>query len=296
MLSFLIRLLVGLAMVAGLMCWSTPEQAEAKTCPPGTVAKKVKVKKKGKDVRGWLRTLDTTKCVKRSSSTTSNQLGGNRSGTSAEATKTPGERFCRVDSEVEGISDAEMDSGYLVVNGNRWRKCPDGLEEMGDPSAESMTLDLDALARSLAVQLNLPDATPIFSPDPNNNEWKMLAVGFPIWLRTDGPDSKSTTASTQGLTFRLSATRTSTTFTMGDGKTITCNAMARYSDTVKAGSPSPNCGHTYHQPSGKNDRYTVTGTHHWTVTWSVDSYSGSFPMTYSDSSTIRIGELSALNR
>lgn len=295
MLGRFARLLVGLLMIFGLLCFAPPERADAKACPPGTVAKKVKVKKAGTEVRGWLKTLDSTKCVKVGGSTTE-RVSGTQTSTGVQAKEPSGERFCRVNSEIRGISDAEMDTGYLVINGNRWRKCPDGLEEIGDPTAESMTLDLDALARSLAVQLHLPDATPIFSPDPNNNEWKMLAVGFPIWLRTEGPDTKSTTASTQGLTFRLSATRTSTNFAMGDGKTITCTAMARYSESVKAGSPSPNCGHAYQQPSGKRDRYTVTGTHHWTVTWSVDSFSGSFPMSYSDSSTIRIGELSALNR
>ncbi|MCW3159121.1 hypothetical protein [Micropruina sonneratiae] len=203
-----------------------------------------------------------------------------------------GTTYCRVDSIIQGISNEEMNDGYLTIEGNRWVRCPPGINI---EDAVSATLDLDAIARSLAVQLHLPDATPIFSPDPKNNEWKMLTVGFPVWLRTDGPDSKSTTASAQGLTFRLSATRTSTNFTMGDGKTLTCTAMARYSETVKAGSPSPNCGHTYQQPSGKG-RYTVTGTHHWTIAWSVDGFSGSFPMTYSDSATIRIGELSSLNR
>lgn len=200
--------------------------------------------------------------------------------------------YCRVDSIIQGISNEEMNDGYLTIEGNRWVRCPPGINI---EDAVSATLDLDAIARSLAVQLHLPDATPIFSPDPKNNEWKMLTVGFPVWLRTDGPDSKSTTASAQGLTFRLNATRTSTNFTMGDGKSLTCTAMARYSETVKAGSPSPNCGHTYQQPSGKG-RYTVTGTHHWTIAWSVDGFSGSFPMTYSDSATIRIGELSSLNR
>jgi len=32
------------------------------------------------------------------------------------------------------------------------------------------------------------------------------------------------------------------------------------------------------------------------VNWSVDGFSGSFPMSYSDSAQLRIGELQALNR
>ena len=53
------------------------------------------------------------------------------------------------------------------------------------------TIDVSAVARSLVVRLHLPDATPVFGPDPDNNEWKMLAVGYPVWLWTEGPRQKS---------------------------------------------------------------------------------------------------------
>ena len=163
-------------------------------------------------------------------------------------------------------------------------------------SAISATVNLPATARSLAVQLRLPDTTPIFSPDPKKNEWGMLAVGFPVWLTTQGPRVKSTSASSQGLTFRLSATWRSTTFSMGDGSSVSCTAMTAYSASVKAGSPSPTCGHAYTKPSLPKGAYTVTATANWVVNWSVDGFSGSFPMSYSDSAQLRIGELQALNR
>lgn len=277
-----------MALVGWLL--TPPMQAAAdQRCPEGYHwVKVVQLKKNGNKVAGLYRPQrQVGKCVRNTTGEGERDSSSRQRGGSADGTT-----YCRVDSIIQGISNEEMNDGYLTIEGNRWVRCPPGINI---EDAVSATLDLDAIARSLAVQLHLPDATPIFSPDPNNNEWKMLTVGFPVWLRTDGPDSKSTTASAQGLTFRLSATRTSTNFTMGDGKSLTCTAMARYSETVKAGSPSPNCGHTYQQPSGKG-QYTVTGTHHWTIAWSVDGFSGSFPMTYSDSATIRIGELSSLNR
>jgi hypothetical protein len=160
----------------------------------------------------------------------------------------------------------------------------------------AQVVDVGAIARSLAVQLRLPDTTPIFSPDPKKNEWKMLAVGYPVWLTTQGPRAKSTSASSQGLTFRLSATWRSTTFSMGDGSSVTCTDMTAYSATVKAGSPSPTCGHVYTKPSLPKGAYTVTATANWVVNWSVDTFSGSFPMSYSDSAQLPIGELQALNR
>ena len=43
-------------------------------------------------------------------------------------------------------------------------------------------LDPNAVARELMVRLQLPDPTPQIGPDPEGNEWKMGAVGYPLWL------------------------------------------------------------------------------------------------------------------
>ena len=162
--------------------------------------------------------------------------------------------------------------------------------------AQSRTIDVTALARSLIVRLRLPDANPRFGPNPNGNEWRMLAVGFPVWLWTDGPRHKEATASAYGISFRLSADLASTTFNTGDGGQVTCSSMATYSEAVKAGSPSPNCGHVYTKPSLPKGPYTVTATPTWRIRWSAGGFSGTLTTSYSDSSTIRIGELRALNR
>lgn len=160
----------------------------------------------------------------------------------------------------------------------------------------SASIDAPALARSLIVRLRLPDANPRFGPNPNNNEWKMLAVGFPVWLWTDGPRHKEATASAYGITFRLVADLASTTFTTGDGGQVTCTSMSTYANTVKPGSPSPTCGHVYTKPSLPKGAYTVTATPQWRIRWSADGFSGTLTTSYSDSSQIRIGELRALNR
>lgn len=157
------------------------------------------------------------------------------------------------------------------------------------------TVDFVQLARSLSVRLRLPDTNPRFGPDPQANEWKMLAVGYPVWLWVDGPTTRTATASASGFTFHLVATRTGTTFDLGDGHTLRCATTTPYSSSVKPGTPSPTCGHIYAKPSTPG-RYTVTATAEWQVRWSVDGLSGSFPMRYSDTSTLTIGELQALVR
>ncbi|WP_415092834.1 hypothetical protein [Micropruina sp.] len=153
-----------------------------------------------------------------------------------------------------------------------------------------------AMAVSLVTELRLPTPTPNFGPNPNNNEWKMLAVGFPIWLWTEGPTTMSTSASASGFTFQMTARWKSTAFHMGDGNTVTCTSMEKYSSSVKPGTPSPNCGYAYSKPSLPKGKYQVRAVADWDVTWSVAGFSGVLPAYNEASASIPIGELVALNR
>jgi hypothetical protein len=80
---------------------------------------------------------------------------------------------------------------------------------------------------------------------------------------------------------------------MGDGQTVTCTKMSTYSEAVRAGSPSPTCGHTYTKPSLPKGTYTVRTTSNWDVDWSVAGFSGTVPAYNTGSASIPIGELSA---
>ncbi len=152
------------------------------------------------------------------------------------------------------------------------------------------------MAVNLVATLRFPAPKPIFGPDPNNNEWKMLAVGFPVWMWTEGPTTVSTSASSSGYTFRMTARWRSTTFHMGDGASVTCTSMTKYSASVKPGTASPNCGHVYTKPSLPKGKYTVRAVADWDVTWSVAGFSGVLPAYNEASASIPIGELVALNR
>ena len=163
------------------------------------------------------------------------------------------------------------------------------------PGAGAIRSNYEALARTLIVYLRLPDTPPQFGPDPDNNEWNMLAVGYPIWLWVDGPRTRTAVTRAAGLEFRLTARRTATVFTLGDGTTLTCPTWTRYTTSVTPGDPSPTCGHTYTKTSPTGG-YTVTATAHWTINWSVDGHRGTIPVSYSDTSQITIGELQALVR
>lgn len=205
---------IALLVLCGTLYIDTPSHAaglptEKKVCPPGYELKTIKEAPSGKTVRLWFKKDKTkTVCVRVKEVHVGDKAASSR------------QDYCR-EGRIEGISQAEMGAGVLTINGDRWVRCGPGAN-----SLHRISVDLDALARSLAVQLQLPDTTPIFGPDPNNNEWKMLTVGFPVWLTTQGPRHKATTASAQGLTFRLSADLQSTTFAMGDGSQVTCTAIS----------------------------------------------------------------------
>lgn len=171
---------------------------------------------------------------------------------------------------------------------------------LDDPTPQNPTTLTGTVARAMAINLvaslRFPAPKPIFGPDPNNNEWKMLAVGFPVWLWTEGPTTVSTSSSSSGFTFRMTARWRSTTFDMGDGNTVTCTSMAKYSRAVKPGTPSPTCGHVYTQPSLPKGKYQVRAVADWDVSWSVAGFSGVIPAYNEASASIPVGELSALNR
>jgi len=161
-------------------------------------------------------------------------------------------------------------------------------------SPAKLMLDLEAMARTLVVRLQLPDPTPQVGPDPSVNEWKMAAVGYPLWLWTNGPRTVTSRVRAAGITFTLQATWQSTTYTMGDGHTLTCTRSTPYTPTVKPGAKSPDCGYTYQTASLPHGSYTITSTTNWRITWSALGASGSLPGTYSGSRTLPVGELNAL--
>lgn len=151
----------------------------------------------------------------------------------------------------------------------------------------------EQLSRQLIVRLQLPKPTPQFGPDPSDNEWNMIAVGYPLWLWTEGPRTVTATESAYGYTFTLRARYRSTTFGMGDGKTVRCTDTTAYRRAIRPGTASPTCGHTY-LTAARDGTYTVTATTHWDVDWSVAGFSGTLPGTHSASRRLPVGELQAI--
>lgn len=162
------------------------------------------------------------------------------------------------------------------------------------PNKAKVTASLDSIARTLIVQLQLPDPTPRFGPDPAVNEWKMAAVGYPLWLWTDGPTTVSNQVQAFGVTFTLRATWLSTTFDMGDGHQVNCTSTRVYPKRITPGTKSPVCGYTYLTSSLPKGNYEVTATTNWQISWRALGQSGSLPGSHSGSWALPVGELNAL--
>ncbi len=151
----------------------------------------------------------------------------------------------------------------------------------------------EELARRLVVRLQLPDPTPQFGPDPADNEWNMLAVGYPIWLWTEGPRTVTATETAYGYTFTLRARYRTTSFEMGDGHTKRCTTTTAYQRSVRPGAKSPTCSYTFLEAAPEGT-YTVTATTHWDIDWSVSGHSGTLQGTHSASRELPVGELQAI--
>lgn len=154
-------------------------------------------------------------------------------------------------------------------------------------------VNVPAVAREVVARLHLPDPTPQFGPDPEVNQWHMLAVGYPLWLWTSGPTRLTTTATRYGLSFTLTATWQDTRFEFGDGHSLTCTKTTAYPASTTPGTASPTCGYTY-QKASPAAGYTVRAHTNWRVDWAASGQSGSLDTTYTGSRTVPVGELNAL--
>lgn len=132
---------------------------------------------------------------------------------------------------------------------------------------------------------------------PEDLPGRIGVIGMPTWMwvespaeNTVGPITRS--ASAGGYTVTANATMTKVVWNMGDGTAVTCTGPGTpYADSYDK-SPSPTCGHTY----TRQGRHTVTATSYWTVAWSGIGQSGTIPLTFSNTTTITMGEIQVLTQ
>lgn len=146
------------------------------------------------------------------------------------------------------------------------------------------------------AQLQLPTVAPGIGPDPDKNEWKMAAVGFPLWLWADGDTQVGpVTRNVANLSVALDARISKMVFQMGDGHNVTCAGAGKpYGYWVEPGTKSPSCGYTYEKPSLPRGKYTVSAVAYWSVDWEVNGATGVITVPRPSSVQLPVGELQAV--
>jgi hypothetical protein len=154
-------------------------------------------------------------------------------------------------------------------------------------------------AAAIAVaRLQLPRIPPGIGPSPDINQWKMAAVGYPLWLWADGPTHVGPISdSVAGLSVSLEAEVSSLTFRMGDGHIVRCAGSGHpWTAAVQPGTKSPSCGYSYAKPSLPDRAYTVAAIANWAVTWTSNGQSGVINVPAVDTTALPVGELQVLVR
>ncbi|ASO21595.1 hypothetical protein FHR81_003239 [Actinoalloteichus hoggarensis] len=167
---------------------------------------------------------------------------------------------------------------------------PDGDEPGADllPSPE----ELAALARD---QLRLPQ--PSIATSPTGDQLVHLPTW--LWLEETGWGARSATASVPGVSVTATARPVSTTWSTGDGASVTCPGPGTpFPGGGDPEAPSPDCGHVYrsssdHQP---DQEFPLTATVRWKITWVGGGGAGTLPdLTTEATTTVRVAESQALN-
>jgi len=169
----------------------------------------------------------------------------------------------------------------------------------GAPAAAPPPPNPAVVAQVAITNMNLKAAT--IGIVPENTPGKIGVVGAPTWMwvadpgeSTTGPMTRSATVG--GVTVQAVATLDRIVWDMGDGSTVTCNgAGTPYYDAAGL-RPSPDCGHTYIQPSDRKPglAYTVTATSFWTVNWQGGGGAGVIPQVLGKQTRIQVGELQVI--
>ncbi|MFF4699917.1 ATP/GTP-binding protein [Streptomyces chattanoogensis] len=155
--------------------------------------------------------------------------------------------------------------------------------------------DPEVVARQAVSRMRLsgPD---IQSPKAGGT----YVVGMPMWLHvgtsptTYGPNRASATSGP--VTVTAVARVSSITWTMGDGRSVTCQGPGTQYKPEFGRAPSPNCGHLYtHTSTGRSGRrFTITATSTWQVDWYGAGQRGGFTQIRTSRVRVAVGELQAL--
>ena len=137
---------------------------------------------------------------------------------------------------------------------------------------------------------------------PRPNENSIGIVGMPVWMWAKDPDAMTVgpvtaSASAGGITVTATASLLKVTWSMGDGNQIVCTTAGTPYKPEFGRQSSPDCGHTYQTSSAgqEGDRFTVTATSSWVVSWSGAGQTGTIRLNgLTRTARVAVGEAQVL--
>lgn len=151
-------------------------------------------------------------------------------------------------------------------------------------------IDVVTIVNAAVANLQLPAPEPHLGPEPDVNEWKMLAVGLPVWIWTNTPAQIDASTTQQGIPITLTAHLVRTEISLGDGTTLSCKTATPRPAYAEPMAESPDCGHTWLTAG----TYHVTATNIWAVEWAALGQAGLVTMERSASRTVEVGQLASV--
>jgi hypothetical protein len=127
-------------------------------------------------------------------------------------------------------------------------------------------------------------------------------VGMPVWMWAKNPDDRTygpatASASAGGITVTATARVHQITWDMGDGTKVVCRTAGTPYEASFGMRESPDCGHVYEKSSGHEpgEKYTVTATSDWVITWAGAGQTGTIRLNgLTRSVEISVGEAQVL--
>lgn len=228
------------------------------------------------------------------------RTGGSRPGESASAGRGAAP-VCAYTALPEDAVVYEPDGTEVVQSApGRWYTVAcDGQPPPGGVSYVFIsTVDPAVLAEQAkrALPLTAPDVQT--SPSAEDDQ----LVGVPTWLWVgDAWAPLTATASLPGVSVTVTATPESVVWDMGNGDRVVCRGGGTaYDPNRPDGEQSTDCSYTYDRASGHQpgERYRVTATMTWQVSWTVSGAAGGGSLGALSRSTafgLRVTEAQALN-
>lgn len=202
----------------------------------------------------------------------------------------PGERVYDPDGTAY---EADGPGGWYV------RSCqgPDGRQDAYGVVFVPDAVDPLTLAQEALRRLPLPLPSVGTSPPPDRDQ----VVHVPTWLWVeDAWAPVSATASVPGVSVTVTAVPDSVAWEMGNGDSVVCDGPGTpYDPSRPDAEQSTDCSYTYTASSAgqPGERFTVTATQRWRVTWTAIGVAGGGDLgTVSRSTqfTLRVAEGQAL--